>query len=94
MAVKRERTVEYALCKAVRDRGGYAIKLGGYAGIPDRLCLLPGGLLLFVELKRPGELPRKNQEIWLSRIRRLGFFACFVDSADGARELIERMMNA
>lgn len=50
-----ERKVEDALVAGVKDRGGVAWKwlIRGTRGIPDRICFLPGGVLLLVELKRP-----------------------------------------
>ena len=49
-----ESKVENDLKKAVEKAGGLCIKLPAflYAGIPDRLVLLPGGRVHFVELKR------------------------------------------
>ena len=46
-----EKEIEQALCQAVRDRGGMAIKMTspGTAGLPDRLILLPNGNMAFVE---------------------------------------------
>lgn len=49
-----EKTVEQRLCKKVKELGGKAIKFTsqGMAGTPDRIVLLPGGRIYFVELKR------------------------------------------
>lgn len=61
---KRVKSLEKAVDKTVREhgeaRGGVSIKLtmlGGYgsAGWPDRLWLFPGGLVFFIELKKPGK---------------------------------------
>lgn len=48
-----EDTVEAVLVARVRALGGVATKLMLLPGWPDRLVLLPGGRVLFVELKRP-----------------------------------------
>lgn len=55
---KRERmvtedTVEEYLRKRVEALRGKALKMMGLTGWPDRLVLLPGGVVVFVELKRP-----------------------------------------
>lgn len=71
-----EDRVELHLLARVKARGGICIKLPAiwYAGIPDRLVLLPGGRVLFVELKRPvGGKFEKLQPLWLSKLRKLGF---------------------
>ena len=51
-----EKQVEQALRKAVRDRGGLALKFvsPGLAGVPDRIVLMPNRHVAFVELKAPG----------------------------------------
>ena len=51
--------LEARLKKRVKAMGGRVIKLPAmwYRGIPDRLVVLPGRLICFVELKR-GDAPR------------------------------------
>lgn len=51
-----EKTVEMALCRAVKQLGGLALKMvsPGATGVPDRVVILPGGRVEFVELKRGG----------------------------------------
>ena len=55
-----EKQVEQALRKAIRDRGGLALKFvsPGLAGVPDRIVLMPNRRVAFVELKAPGKHPR------------------------------------
>ena len=45
-----EKQVEQALRKAVRDRGGLALKFvsPGLAGVPDRIVLMPNRCAAFV----------------------------------------------
>ena len=59
----REKTIEQHLVKAVKNGGGIAPKLvsPGFDGMPDRLVLLPGGKIGFVEVKAPGKEPRPLQ---------------------------------
>ena len=75
----REREVEAALVKAVKARGGICPKWvsPGLDGVPDRIVLLPGGKVGFVELKAPGEKPRKLQIARMGQLERLGY-KCFV----------------
>ena len=50
-----EKTVEEYLVKEVRKIGGIAYKFTspGNSGVPDRIVLLPGGTVHFIEMKRP-----------------------------------------
>ena len=92
----REKAIERKLIAAVRKRGGLALKLvsPGYAGLPDRLVLLPGGHLAFVEVKAPGKQPRPLQLRRHEQLRRLGFrvYVLGSDRMDGsAGQLAERI---
>ena len=59
----REKTIEGKLVKAVKIMGGLAPKFvsPGLDGVPDRLVLLPGGKIAFIELKAPGKELRPLQ---------------------------------
>lgn len=75
-----ERDIERALVGMVKRKGGFCLKwvCPGWAGVPDRIVLLPGGRVMFVETKRPkGEEPRALQKWWHKTIRGLGF-QCWV----------------
>jgi hypothetical protein len=54
-AKQRESAVETHLRESVEGLGGMCIKAKDPArrGMPDRIVLVPGGTLCFVELKRP-----------------------------------------
>ena len=80
----REKEIEMKLAKAVRDMGGICPKLvsPGFDGMPDRMALLPGGRIAFVEVKAPGKKPRPLQEARLKTLRGLGFRAYVLDAAE------------
>jgi len=67
--------VERHLVKRVEEAGGIQRKLepGGQSHWPDRLVILPGGRVVFVELKRPkgGRLSAGQVEM-IQRLRALG----------------------
>ena len=69
-----ERAIERYLTDRVRDMGGVCLKYSnpGMAGYPDRVCLLPGGVTVWVELKsRDGRLSG-IQRIRIAGMRRMG----------------------
>ena len=59
----REKTIELQLARAVKKIGGMCPKFvaPGTDGMPDRLVLLPGAAIGFVEVKAPGKEPRPLQ---------------------------------
>lgn len=69
-----EKMIEAYLASRVKALGGVCLKYSnpGMAGYPDRVCLLPGGVTLWVELKsREGRLS-KIQRIRIACMRRIG----------------------
>jgi len=82
----RETTIERYLCRRVKELGGKAYKLQspGNDGMPDRLCILPGGKVIFVETKAPRETPRPLQVCRHKELQRLG---CFVRIADSRQQV-------
>ncbi len=85
----REKEIERVLINAVRKAGGLCLKFvsPGWSGAPDRLCLWPGGRLVFVEVKRPGERLRPLQERRAEQLRRMGFDVRVVDSKETASKI-------
>jgi hypothetical protein len=73
---KLEKDIEAKLRKAVESAGGKCLKwvCPGWAGVPDRIILLPGGRIYFVETKRPrGGTLSELQKKWRNWLWRLGF---------------------
>ena len=78
----REKTIETKLVQAVRAKGGLAPKFTspGFDGVPDRLVLLPGGKVAFIELKAPGKTLRPLQVRRKRQLEALGFSVYCIDS--------------
>lgn len=79
-----ERDIEKKLIRPVRELGGLCLKFEtpGYTGVPDRIILLPGGRVVFVETKQPGKKERPRQRLVQGIFRQLGFTVySTVDSA-------------
>jgi hypothetical protein len=79
-----EKDIEKKLIKEVNKLGGLALKFlsPGYAGVPDRLILLPYRKLAFIELKAPGKTLRPLQEKRKRQLEELGFLVFCLDSKD------------
>lgn len=77
----REKNIEQKFREAVRNAGGLALKFTspGWDGMPDRLALLPGGRMAFVEVKAPGKKPRPLQLARHRTLRQLGFRVYVLD---------------
>ena len=70
-----EADVEDELSAGMAHLGGLYFKFRpfGIIGVPDRICLLPGGRLIFVELKKPRGTVKPWQARMHTRLRELGF---------------------
>lgn len=92
----REKTIEQRLVKAVKNSGGIAPKLvsPGFDGMPDRLVLLPGGKIGFVEVKAPGKEPRPLQVARHGLLRRLGFKVYVLDAPEQIGGLLDEIRTA
>lgn len=79
--IVREREVERKLVRDVKAMGGFCLKLTSPSvdGLPDRLVLLHGGKIGFVELKAPGKKPRVLQVKRMKDLQDLGFKVFVVD---------------
>ena len=79
----REKEIEQKFTLMVKQAGGLALKFvsPGISGMPDRIVLLPGGHLAFVEVKAPGKVPRPLQEARHRMLRKLGFKVYVLDNA-------------
>lgn len=89
----REKIIEKELVRAVKDKGGIAPKFTspGFDGMPDRLVLLPGGRMGFVELKAPGKKPSALQLARHRLFRRLGFKVYVIDEINQIDSVLEEI---
>jgi hypothetical protein len=79
----REKQTEQKLVSSVKKLGGICPKFTspGFDGMPDRIVLLPGGRMAFVEVKAIGCKPRPLQLARHGMLRRLGFQVYVLDDA-------------
>ena len=80
----RENEIERRLAVSVKKMGGMAVKFTspGLDGVPDRIVLLPGRKIAFVELKAPGKKPRPLQVKRMRQLKNLGFPVYVVDGIE------------
>ena len=94
-----ERDIERKLIILVGRHGGRCLKwvCPGWAGVPDRIVLLPGARIAFVETKRPkGGRLSKLQEKWQEWLSSLGFTVSVVwnqEDLERFEEMIEGMLE-
>ena len=91
----REKQVEQKLVKAVKASGGICPKLvsPGMDGMPDRMVLLPGCRIGFVEVKAPGQKPRPLQVNRHRTLRALGFPVFVIDDPAQAEGIIREVLE-
>lgn len=89
----REKTIEQKFRAAVKAAGGLAVKFAspGFDGVPDRLALLPGGRMAFVEVKAPGKKPRPLQLARHRLLRQLGFKVYVLDDEGQIEKIISEI---
>ena len=89
----REKIIEQKLVKAAKDMGGISPKFTspGFDGMPDRLVLLPGGHMAFVEVKALGEKPRPLQLARHKLLRGLGFKVYVLDDEQQIGGLLDEI---
>lgn len=93
--VYSEKYIERKLVEAVKNNDGLCLKLLSdyFTGLPDRLCLLPGKKIAFVELKTTGEKPRKIQLFVHAKLRALGFNVEVIDTVESIDTFISNLKN-
>ena len=90
-----EKKIEQALVSAVKAQGGVCWKFvsPGTAGIPDRIILMPMGRIAFVEVKAPGESPRKLQLARHRLLWRLGFKTFVLDNPEQIGGILDEIQT-
>lgn len=84
----RESEIEAYVKKEIESRGGLFFKFTspGQTGVPDRIIVMPGGRVFFVEFKTKRGRITKVQFHQLKRLMELDAEASVIKGMDGARE--------
>lgn len=91
MEIERESTLEKRLSSEIKKLGGWSLKMlsNHISGLPDRVVLLPGGLIFFAEIKTTKEKPRKIQRVIHAKLRRMGFRVEVIDNSKQITDIIK-----
>lgn len=89
----KESKIEKRFRLTVERIGGKAPKWvsPGNRGVPDRIVILPGGRVVFVELKAPGKQLQPLQRKWMKTLRSLGHRVYKIDSAEDIERFIQEV---
>lgn len=90
-----EKYFEKKLRETVKALGGLAIKffVMSFTGFPDRIVLMPGGRIWFVELKSPGKKLSQRQQVVKVILEKLGFSYWVIDSAGALNAFFEMLKS-
>lgn len=89
----KENRVERRLIDGVKALGGITFKFvsPGRAGVPDRVVILPGGTVHFVELKARGGRASALQQRMLAKLRRMDVTALVLTGADEVERYLDNL---
>lgn len=91
--VLSEASLERRLVREIERRGGMARKFisPGWAGAQDRIVLMPGGRIWFIELKAPGKKLRPLQVKRAREVSALGFESLTISTVEELDAFLERV---
>ena len=91
----RESAVERRLTEMLRKRGALCLKFvsPGNPGVPDRIVLLPGGRVIFAELKAQDGRTGALQERQITRMRGLGADVRVLKGVEQVRGFVEEVCS-
>jgi len=92
MKKESEKVVERTLREDVEKMKGLCIKLltQFFMGLPDRLILLPGKIIFFVETKSTGDEPKDIQKWVHKKIIDLGFDVYVLDTVEKVKTTLKK----
>ena len=83
-----EKDIEKKVCDYAKSKGTLTYKFTSpnRAAVPDRIFIVPGGFVYFVEFKREGQKPTPAQAREHARLREQGCVVWVIDNvADGIK---------
>jgi hypothetical protein len=91
-----EKVFEKKLRERIKRLGGIAVKFSSpfYTGMPDRIIMVPGGSIWFVELKSPGRTLSPRQRIVATELFKLGHRVRVIDSSESLENFLKEAEHA
>lgn len=90
-----EKDIEARLKRGVERAGGLCLKWvsPGCTGVPDRIVLLPGGKVIFVELKKPGGRLAARQVHMTTKLLRLNMRTVCLWTVEDVDDFLEAVCD-
>ena len=91
----KEKVIEQRLRKAVIQRGGLCLKFvsPSFDGVPDRIILMPNGIMAFAEMKATNGKMRPLQKSRKRQLEKLGFRVYCIDSFEKIGGVLDEIQS-
>jgi hypothetical protein len=88
-----EKEIEQYLIEQIAKLGGEAYKFvsPNRRAVLDRLCVMPAGIIAFIEVKATGKQPSDAQFREIDRLQNKGHYANWVNSKKSIDDLIKHL---
>lgn len=85
-----EKDIEKRVCDYAKSLGIIVYKFTSPScrSVPDRLFVLPGGKVFWIEFKRAGQKPTPAQEVEIEKIRKQGGTVYVVDNVEQGKSIV------
>lgn len=90
-----EKTTEAYLVKQVKKLGGLCFKWSSVnqRGVPDRICVFPGNLIFFVEVKSEGLKPSVLQQLVFESLWSMSCVAITLDTKRSVDTFLKELLR-
>lgn len=88
-----EKVLEKRLIRTIELLNGWCLKWWpvSFTGLPDRIVLLPGARIRFVEVKRVGHIPSERQKWVHKKLRAFGFKVYTISTEEHLNQFISEL---
>ncbi len=87
-----EKDIEKRVCAFAEAHGILVYKFTSPSrrSVPDRMFILPGGRVFWIEFKRAGCVPTASQEVEIAKMRKQGATVYVVDNVEQGKAVVDR----